>query len=45
VLASAGNERLREITKGKEECDWIGTGSSVTKVMDILEYVSVGTRT
>jgi hypothetical protein len=26
-------------------CDWIETVSSVTKVMDILEYVSVGTRT
>jgi hypothetical protein len=45
VLVSAGCDRSGEITEGKEVCDWIGTGSSVTEITDILEHVLVGNRT
>ena len=34
-----------KITEGKKVCDWIGIGSSVTEIMDILEYVFVWLRT
>ena len=34
-----------DITEGKEVCDWIGIGSLVSKVTDLVEYVFVGTRT
>jgi hypothetical protein len=44
VLFSAGCDRSGEITEGKEVCDWTGTGSSVTRIWDILEYVLVGIR-
>jgi hypothetical protein len=42
VLASAGCDKSGLITDGNEVCDWTGTGSSVTKIRDILEYVLVG---
>jgi hypothetical protein len=45
VLVSAGCDKSGEITEGKEVCDWTGTGSSVTKLTDILVYVLVGNRT
>jgi hypothetical protein len=41
VLVSAGCDRSGEISEGMGLCDWTGTGSSVTKVRDILEYVLV----
>ena len=44
VLVSAGCDRSREITEGKEVCDWTGTGSSVTKTRDILEHILAGNR-
>jgi hypothetical protein len=45
VLFSAGCDRSGEITDGKEVCDLTETGSSVTRIWDILEYVLVGIRT
>jgi hypothetical protein len=45
VLVSASCDRSGEITEGKEVCDWTGTGSSVTRIWDILEYILVGIRT
>jgi hypothetical protein len=45
VLVSAGCDRSGEITEDKELCDWTGTGSSVTKARDILEYILAEIRT
>jgi hypothetical protein len=39
VLLSAGNEWSGDIEEDKVGSNWIGTGSSVREVMDILEYV------
>jgi hypothetical protein len=44
VLVPAGCDRSGEITEGKEVCDWTWTGSSVSRIWDILEYVLVGIR-
>jgi hypothetical protein len=44
VLFSAGCDRPGEITEGTEVCDWTETGSSVTRIWDILQYVLVGIR-
>jgi hypothetical protein len=45
VLVTAGCVRSGEINEGKEVSDWTGTGSSVTKLRDILEYILPGIRT
>jgi hypothetical protein len=39
VLVSAVNDWSGDRTEGKEVSDWIGIDSSVSEVMDILEYV------
>jgi hypothetical protein len=36
VLVYAGCDRSGEMAEGKKVCDWTGTGSSITKVRDIL---------
>ena len=45
VLVSAGTDMSGDITEGKVVSEWIWMGSSVTDVLDFLEYVFVGTRT
>jgi hypothetical protein len=45
VLLSAGTDMSGDINEDKEVSEWIWMGSSVTEVLDFLEYVFVGTRT
>jgi len=45
VLNSAGNDLSRDTTENKEVSVWIGIGSLLSGVMDIMEYVFVGIRT
>jgi hypothetical protein len=43
-LVSAVNDCSRDITEGKEVTDWTAVGSSVSDVMDFVEYVFNGPR-
>jgi hypothetical protein len=42
VLVSPGNDCSRDITEGKEVTDWTAVSSSVSDVMDFVEYVFNG---
>jgi len=43
-LVSAFNDCSGDITEGKEVTDWTAVGSSVSDVMDFVEYVFNGPR-
>jgi hypothetical protein len=45
VLVSAGNDVKGYITESKEVSEWFWVGSSVSEVIDFMEYVSIGTWT
>ena len=45
VLVSAGTDMSGGINEGKVVSEWIWMGSSVTDVVDFLEYIFVRTRT
>jgi hypothetical protein len=44
VLVSTGTDMSGHINEDKEVSEWIWMGSSVTGVLDFLEYIFVGTR-
>jgi hypothetical protein len=45
VLVSTGNYWSHNMNEGKEVSYWIGIGSSVSEIMDLVEEVFVVTRT